>query len=70
MAHHPLQHHLKSLHLMAKAMCLGLTRGVALSLARGWERYLHPVQNPDYPSLRPIRVRSFVRVAPRSPLFR
>jgi hypothetical protein len=65
-----LQHHLNSLHVKALAGRLWTPRATALTLARWWERRVHPVLYRAHPRPGSPRVRSFARAAPRSPLFR
>lgn len=67
---HRLQHHLNSLHIMALAGRLGVPSATALTLARWWERRVHPALYLAFPRPGITRVRSFARVKPRSPLFR
>jgi hypothetical protein len=43
MVRHFLQHRLNSLHVMALAERLGVSRTPALALAHWWERRAHPV---------------------------
>jgi hypothetical protein len=37
-----LRHHLNALHVMAFCVHRGFPRPVALRIARGWERLIHP----------------------------
>jgi hypothetical protein len=70
MVRHFLQHRLNSLHLMALAERLGVSRTTALALAHWWERRAHPVLYRAQSCPGSARVRSRTRVEPRSPLFR
>jgi hypothetical protein len=52
---HSLQHHLNALHIMARLVRLGLPRLQALTLARWWERGVHPMLYPARLAVRPRR---------------
>lgn len=43
MARRRLHHHLNALHIMAVLLRTGLPLPVALRIARGWERLVHPL---------------------------
>jgi len=43
MFRHGLQHHLNALHVMARLVRFGLPRPRAHTLARWWERAVHPL---------------------------
>lgn len=38
-----LQHYLNSLHVFCFLLSIGISRKKALSLARKWEKYAHPI---------------------------
>ena len=42
MTRHIIQHHLNSLHLLARLVRLGMRPRTALAVARRWERLTHP----------------------------
>jgi len=65
MVRHGLQHHLNALHVMARLVRLGLPRPRAHTLARWWERVVHPLLYTALRPLIPMRVASPVRLAVR-----
>jgi hypothetical protein len=64
MLRHALQHHLNALHILGRLVGLGCPRAAALSIARQWERLVHPLLYPSMRRLEPVRVQALPRLHP------